>query len=287
MVKPKHYNPRKYPFAYVGSLKTVRYDQARPEFGPFFEDAALTQRLVLRRHPRTQYFARPPRSVSQPQEDATAPHRSPSSPSPHAECIRRVESIVLRGDVIRARPFDGLKTQPVVKLLPQTAANLRSCIRERSLPEDRSIRPDLQVRDARTGQLLMIVEVCCSHPVGPRKSAIFERLGAWCVEILAIHGIDEDGTLNAINLWGLHAPRMVRQAAIEDAIKPGPPLAPIGVLGGQCKGLPETWRRVRGPRIVRQSGSNQRSLPVHPVIAGYVQQLSRAHLIQTASLRVR
>jgi hypothetical protein len=213
MAKSRPYNPRKYPFAYLAGGGSVRYDRARPAMGPFFEDIDRRTRLVLRRRGRGQYFAHPPRLIVRPKDSGSS--GGPSQASSHSRCIQKVEQLVSRGGAILARPYDGLRSCPIVQLLQATAPSARRCVVDQSLPENRGIRPDVQVRDLRTNRLLMIVEVCCSHPVGAVKRGAFEELGVSCVEISATHGIGSDGIFNAMNLWGPLAPRTYVQASID------------------------------------------------------------------------
>lgn len=212
------YTPRKYPFAYLANGQPIGHERARREMRPFFADKELSLALVLRRRGRSQYFARPPRRG--PHGYGFGGKKTPFKESVHAQCLRRVKQKIEAGAPVRVRPFDGLRIHPMLELLPPSAPGVRYCVCERSLREFPSIRPDLQVRTVVGNWLLLVVEVCDSHPVGCSKASLYRTAGVPCIEIRAIHGLDSDGIFNAETMWGPGAPVAMSQALLQAELPP-------------------------------------------------------------------
>ena len=263
------YAPRKYPFAYLANGDIVRHDRARREIGPFYEDAEGMRRLVLRRRGRCQYFARPPRR--RPGRPNSADQRVGHRGSVHSTCIDVLQQQLESDLSVRVRPYDGLRVHPIVDLLPGTAPGIRYCVRERALPEHPSIRPDLQLR-TRDG-LLLVIEVCSTHPVGARKAEVYRLLGVHCVELRAIYGVDADGTLNAERMWGPAAPALATQRSLTD-------LAPRGSSGGPVLRKSQAGRRplatgagVRCRPPLQCATNKATASRLHRIISDYVRAL--------------
>jgi hypothetical protein len=249
---------------------------------PYFTDEHLNKRLVLvRSTEKTPHFRRLPARCGLPPRTALAAATS------HQRAVRRLHLELFTGEGLTVNFHDGTSVVETDHPLIRADDLVTIAVEHRMTLAGRVFSPDILVLCKLTGQPILAVEICASHPIGPAKRAAYDVAGLPWIEVRAAHTCQRfrRRPLCAENWGGPKFPAPPFQTILWPAIDQAKVEAPALLPKSGCfAGSQDCLRRP----ISRRSPVFRRRLRRHARLAVHVlRKPAPVRIGQTVRLRYR